>query len=101
TTAARATRLAQVDNYPEDNGDDDDVYEYNQDDELAQYFAQADAALNNLNTQQQHPSVIYGGDGGASTIDLYGRGGAPAPAGGNPPRRSNTGKSNTGRGGYY
>ncbi|KAF9912781.1 hypothetical protein EC991_008643 [Linnemannia zychae] len=101
TAAARASRLAQVDEYKMDQeDDDDDVYEYNHDDELAQYFAQADAALNNLNNNQQYPSAVYGGAGGASTIDLYGRGGAPAspPAG---PHRSNTGRSNTGRGGYY
>ncbi|KAF9120069.1 hypothetical protein BGW39_011695, partial [Mortierella sp. 14UC] len=111
TAAARATRLAHVDDYQHsrDNDideEDEDVYEYNQDDGLAQYFAQADAALNNLNNnpqEQQYPSAIYGGAGGASTIDLYGRGGAPAspPAGGSALHRSNTGRSNAGRGGYY
>ncbi|KAF9145356.1 hypothetical protein BGX30_009366 [Mortierella sp. GBA39] len=77
TAAARATRLATTTNA--DYEDDEDEYEYNQDDELAQYFAQADAALSNLNLSQQ-PNAIYGGAGGASTIDLYGRsGGAPPP----------------------
>ncbi|KAF9938031.1 hypothetical protein BGZ65_000559 [Modicella reniformis] len=43
-----------------DNGNDDlDVYEYNQDDELAQYFAQADTNRNSF--------------GYARTIDQYGR----------------------------
>ncbi|KAG0201766.1 hypothetical protein BGX28_005511 [Mortierella sp. GBA30] len=46
-----------------DEDDDPEVYEYNQDDELAQYFAQADAAL--ANTAQRGS---YGGySGGSST----------------------------------
>ncbi|KAF9080229.1 hypothetical protein BGX23_002477 [Mortierella sp. AD031] len=83
TAAARATRLAQI-----DDEDDQDVYEYNQDDELAQYFAQADAALSNLDNQQYQSSVY----GGAGTIDQYGRRGGPSS------RDNNNGG---GRGGYY
>ncbi|KAG0296716.1 hypothetical protein BGZ96_008761 [Linnemannia gamsii] len=101
TAAARATRLAESHtNNAYDDKDDEDVYEYNQDDELAQYFAQADAALSNLNlSQQQHPNIIYGGAGGASTIDLYGRSGgnAPPPSAPTSPRSGPHG----GRGGYY
>ncbi|KAG0050610.1 hypothetical protein BGZ83_004614 [Gryganskiella cystojenkinii] len=57
--------------------DSGEVYEYNQDDELAQYFAQADAALHRLDHQNQYEG--YGGPsmnnyGGSSlTIDQYGR----------------------------
>jgi cellulose synthase/poly-beta-1,6-N-acetylglucosamine synthase-like glycosyltransferase len=102
TAAARASRLANTHtNNAYDDEDDEDVYEYNQDDELAQYFAQADAALSNLNlSQQQHPNVIYGGAGGPSTIDLYGRSGggaAPPPSAPTSPRTGPHG----GRGGYY
>ncbi|KAF8926564.1 hypothetical protein BGZ47_002660, partial [Haplosporangium gracile] len=96
TAAARATRLAATTTHA-DYDDDEDMYEYNQDDELAQYFAQADAALSNLNlAQQQNPNVIYGGAGGTSTIDRYGRsGGAPPPP--TSPRSGGGGE----RGGYY
>ncbi|KAF9193284.1 hypothetical protein BGZ51_003805 [Haplosporangium sp. Z 767] len=43
-----------------DVDDDQDVYNYDQDDELAQYFAQADAALANLNTPRDSFEDYYG-----------------------------------------
>ncbi|KAF8936526.1 hypothetical protein BGZ58_004062 [Dissophora ornata] len=49
--------------------EDPDVYEYNQDDELAQYFAQADADLANRSTDP------FGYNDHSSTIDQYGRAG--------------------------
>ncbi|KAG0006533.1 hypothetical protein BGZ65_006938 [Modicella reniformis] len=67
TTRARAAGHPSS-SRPDD--DDPDVYEYNQDDELAQYFAQQDAAL----------ASTYAVD---QTIDQYGRrGGVDTAAGG-------------------
>ncbi|KAF9357258.1 hypothetical protein BGX26_004001 [Mortierella sp. AD094] len=55
-----------------DEEEDPDVYEYNQDDELAQYFANADAQLNNR-TSLSDPFGYYGG---SNTRDPYGAGGS-------------------------
>ncbi|KAG0329363.1 hypothetical protein BGZ99_002369 [Dissophora globulifera] len=52
---------------------DPDVYEYNQDDELAQYFAQSDAALASMHTDNNYGQYT---DHYEQTIDEYGRGGA-------------------------
>ncbi|KAI1318570.1 hypothetical protein EDD11_006260 [Mortierella claussenii] len=55
---------------PLEDEDDTEVYEYNHDDELAQYFAQADAALARQDDPFGYSSTIHhygrGGDGGGS-----------------------------------
>ncbi|KAG0364727.1 hypothetical protein BGZ54_007219 [Gamsiella multidivaricata] len=62
---------------------DPDVYEYNHDDELAQYFAQSDAALSSMHANNSHGEYYDVYD---PTIEEYGRGGSGAPA--NSQRRS-------------
>ncbi|KAG0258550.1 hypothetical protein BG011_003217 [Mortierella polycephala] len=48
----------------EEQAVDDDVYEYNQDDELAQYFAQSDAALASMHGNYDQTTDQYGHEGG-------------------------------------
>ncbi|KAF9099395.1 hypothetical protein BGX29_007146 [Mortierella sp. GBA35] len=76
----RGGRLEDIDGL-EDEQLDPDVYEYNQDDELAQYFAQSDAALASM-----HASDSYGQHyDDQATPQQYGRPGATsAAARGNP-----------------
>ncbi|GJJ68963.1 hypothetical protein EMPS_01309 [Entomortierella parvispora] len=61
----------------EEDETNDGVYEYNQDDELAQYFAQADAAMLALDQQPQYEGYggpsMYNYGGASSAIDEYGR----------------------------
>ncbi|KAG0030931.1 hypothetical protein BGZ82_007197 [Podila clonocystis] len=67
-------RMEEIDN--DTDYEDPDVYEYNQDDELAQYFAQADAALASMDAQDQDYGYSYGGNSGTVNQGKYGRGGS-------------------------
>ncbi|KAG0032653.1 hypothetical protein BGZ81_010378 [Podila clonocystis] len=67
-------RMEEIDN--DNDYEDPDVYEYNQDDELAQYFAQADAALATMDAQDQDYGYSYGGDSETVNQGRYGRGGS-------------------------
>ncbi|KAF9315629.1 hypothetical protein BG003_002849 [Podila horticola] len=69
-------RMEEIDNDDEDDYDDPDVYKYNQDDELAQYFAQADAALASMDAQDQDYGYSYGGSSSTVNQGQYGRGGS-------------------------
>ncbi|KAG0337673.1 hypothetical protein BG000_005125 [Podila horticola] len=69
-------RMEEIDNDNEDDYDDPDVYKYNQDDELAQYFAQADAALASMDAQDQDYGYSYGGSSSTVNQGQYGRGGS-------------------------
>ncbi|KAG0242631.1 hypothetical protein BGX31_000087 [Mortierella sp. GBA43] len=65
--------------YADEDEYDPDVYEYNQDDELAQYFAQQDATM--ASAHGNHYGQYY--EGHDETIDRYGRGvGTSAATGG-------------------
>ncbi|KFH62628.1 hypothetical protein MVEG_12020 [Podila verticillata NRRL 6337] len=66
--AGRSQRMEEIDDNDNEYYKDPDVYEYNQDDELAQYFAQADAALASMEEEDYgHSRTINHG---------YGRGGS-------------------------
>ncbi|KAG0080330.1 hypothetical protein BGZ93_004650 [Podila epicladia] len=67
-------RMEEIDN--DNDYEDPDVYEYNQDDELAQYFAQADAALATMDAQDQDYGYSYGGNSRTVNQGQYGRGGS-------------------------
>ncbi|KAF9209075.1 hypothetical protein BGZ49_006484 [Haplosporangium sp. Z 27] len=77
TASASSRRLYDIG----DAEEDPDVYEYNQDDELAQYFANADAQMNNRNSTSD-PFGYYGNSG----ANPYGAG---------------AGAGSASRGGYY
>ncbi|KAF9917619.1 hypothetical protein BX616_000454 [Lobosporangium transversale] len=69
----RQARQVQASRNPRDEADPD-VYEYNQDDELAQYFAQSDAGLGvNDGSSSNHGYGQYYDN--FEHIDQYGRGG--------------------------
>ncbi|KAF9155556.1 hypothetical protein BG015_009429 [Linnemannia schmuckeri] len=81
-------RLDDIDGL-EDEDADLDVYEYNQDDELAQYFAQSDAALATMHANESYGQ--YYGDQDA-TPQQYGRNGG----GGGPDHTSAAARGNPG-----
>ncbi|KAF9912004.1 hypothetical protein EC991_001451 [Linnemannia zychae] len=70
-------RLEDIDG-ADDHEADPDVYEYNQDDELAQYFAQSDAAFANMHANESYGEYYDDQD----VPRQYGRGGS---GGGEPP----------------
>ncbi|KAG0378534.1 hypothetical protein BGX24_003567 [Mortierella sp. AD032] len=68
-------RLDDIDG-AEDDDVDPDVYEYNQDDELAQYFAQSDAALATMHANEAYGQHYddQGGRGGGGQTSAAARG---------------------------